>query len=159
MQIRVSLLPVLAVLLTAGSMAQPQPSAPRPKQRPEAIQAIVDAASGAPAELGSHLLLRLVEAGLVKDPEWRAELLDRAFRMAAGAKHPLRIAGAMHTDSDIGVLYAALEPGLDQLSLRCRAVGQMLAIVLLKAGFIWLRSKGSHRIYARGGGTVTSCPY
>jgi predicted RNA binding protein YcfA (HicA-like mRNA interferase family) len=25
---------------------------------------------------------------------------------------------------------------------------------LLKAGFVWLRSKGSHRIYARGGRRV-----
>jgi predicted RNA binding protein YcfA (HicA-like mRNA interferase family) len=26
--------------------------------------------------------------------------------------------------------------------------------VLLKAGFLWLRSKGSHRIYAKGGRRV-----
>jgi len=26
--------------------------------------------------------------------------------------------------------------------------------ILLKAGFVWLRSKGSHRIYAKGGRRV-----
>ncbi len=37
--------------------------------------------------------------------------------------------------------------------------------MLLKAGFVWLRSKGSHRIYAKGGRRVVvpfhsnaSCP-
>jgi predicted RNA binding protein YcfA (HicA-like mRNA interferase family) len=28
------------------------------------------------------------------------------------------------------------------------------AAMLLKAGFVWLRSKGSHRIYAKGGRRV-----
>lgn len=27
-------------------------------------------------------------------------------------------------------------------------------VMLLKAGFVWLRSKGSHRIYAKGGRRV-----
>ncbi len=120
------------ILLLVAAAAQAQP----PK-RPEAIQMLVDTAARAPAELGAHLLLRMVESKLVADREWRAELLDQAFRMAAGAKHPLGIAFvvgvAQGTDSDIGVLTSALQPGLDQLSIRCRAVTEMLAIESTRA--------------------------
>lgn len=118
--------PAGLMLFVLGAAAQTAPP-----QRPQAIQMLADTAAGAPAEIGAHMLLRMVESNLIADRAWRAELLDQAFRMASGAKHPMRIAGvvglALRTDSDVGMLTSALEPGLDQLSLRCRAVTEMLA--------------------------------
>ncbi len=104
-----------------------------PDQRarlPREIQDVIDQAPAASPELAADILLRLVEAGKVPNKKLKTEILEQVFALAESAHYAMRLAGATssHTDSDVGILVAALGNRLDALSLRCRVVRLMLDI-------------------------------
>ncbi len=100
--------------------------------RPRDIVALVDTTSGAPPELSADILLRLVESNLIREDAWRRELIERAFFSAAGARHPMPVRGApgitAASSTDVVALRMSLDLGFDTLSLRCRAVSQMIRL-------------------------------
>jgi hypothetical protein len=99
---------------------------------PREIQDLINQSAAAPPELAADILLRLVEAGKIPDQKIKTELLEQAFVLAGSARFPLRLIGATveggNMDSDVGVRWRALENGLDTLSLRCRAIRNMLNV-------------------------------
>ena len=95
---------------------------------PAEVQALVDTARGAPAEFAADALLRV--AGLDKlDKAYRMELLEDAFRLAAGAQQPLKRRPAFFQfEGQTGFLERAWSQDLDAMSLRMRAVALMLPL-------------------------------
>jgi hypothetical protein len=92
------------------------------------IRAIADSALAAPPELAADILLRLVSSGKIADKDRRTGMVETAYRLAPGAKYPLRLvpAKSITTDSMAGVVSNALQEGLDSLSLQTRAISAML---------------------------------
>jgi len=101
-------------------------------KHPKELQSLVDRVPLAPPELASDILIRIATSGKVMDRTWKMEMLEDSFQLAGHAAFPIRIVGAVlqarSTDSDIGVLWAALDEKLDALSLRCRIVHVMLGL-------------------------------
>ena len=108
----------------------------RPKLTAE-IEALRNAAPGAPPELAADILLKLVERGLVPSTPDRLELIEQAFQFATAAKYPFaQIAAvdkARNTDSAPGLRAGALEHGFSAIGLRCRAVRAALPLDKAKA--------------------------
>src|SRR5207249_7663448 len=101
-------------------------------KHPKELQSLVDRVPVAPPELAADILIRIATSGRVTDRTWKIEMLEDAFQLAAPATFATKIVGAVpqarSTDSDIGVLWAALDEKLDALALRCRIVHVMLGI-------------------------------
>src|SRR5882762_796767 len=136
---------VAAFALVLAALGQVRP-VPAPNQtalkRPEEIRSLVDRAPLAPPELGSDILLRLVESNAITDRDWKIELLDEASQLARKAKYPLLVHPAVplayHSDCDIGKLYGALDQKLSGLTLQCRAIRATLALDRKKARDLFL---------------------
>ena len=96
---------------------------------PVEIAQLVDEARTAPAEFAADILIRLAESDKVVDRKWKRELLEEAFRRAAGAQQPVKrdYAGG-NMDTREGYLSLGLDLNLDTLSLQCRVVKAMLLI-------------------------------
>lgn len=79
-----------------------------------------------PTELESHFLLQLVEKGWITSADERRRILEQVFVDARNATYPYRIVLSEPINprggSDVGLLDYALQPGIDALSLRSRAV-------------------------------------
>ncbi len=98
-----------------------------------AVEKILDASQAAPPELAADIKLQLVEKGLIKVKEHRAQALHDAFDLARNAtfKLPLVSTGAgasMSTDSDAGMLAYGAGLHVDTLSLQLRAVQELLRL-------------------------------
>ncbi len=114
---------VLALFAAVVACAETAPLA-------EPYRSLVDLAQAAPPEFGADALLRIVESGKITDRDARRDLVEQAFRLAAGAKFPVRLRALSRTTSDTrtGSLSQAYELKLDALSLESRAVEDMLKI-------------------------------
>lgn len=86
-----------------------------------------------PAEFAADAMIR-VASNAKLDPRLRVKLLTEAFHRAAGAQHPLKMRGSITQPGDTGgYLERAYQQDLDAMSLRMRAVKQMLPIDGAKA--------------------------
>jgi hypothetical protein len=94
------------------------------------LQAITDMAVAVPPEFGADVLMRLVESGRITDRALKISLLDEAFALADSAEQPISREPVVGTDMDTvsGYLANAFFLGLDRLSLRSRAVDDMLPL-------------------------------
>ncbi len=123
----------LFLTIAAVCCAQAETEAP-PK---DPIRMLADTAMAAPPELAADLLIRIAESPKVVDKAFKIELLERAFALAPSAKFKLRLSGTfgrgMSTDSDAGVISAALRDGLDTVSLQSRVVRDLLPLDRAKA--------------------------
>lgn len=94
------------------------------------LKALADSAETVPPELASDSLIRI--AALDASSKDKRLLLERAFQLAESAKYAVNLVGtveqAFDTDSDAGLIQAALSKGLDRLTLQCRVVQLMLSI-------------------------------
>jgi hypothetical protein len=99
------------------------------------FRTLADAAMAAPPELAADVLIRLAESGKVSDKESRTEWLERAFHLAGSAKfaQPRSVGRSITTDSDAGDMHAALQSGLDTLSLQSRVIRAILPLDRTKA--------------------------
>ena len=120
--------PIL-VLLFAGFLQAETPKLPEP------YRSLVELAQAAPPEFAADAMLRVAESGQIKDPDAIRDLVEQAFRMAAGATFRVRMRGVPGTTTDTrsGLLSQAYDLKLDALSLQSRAVRDMLAIDKAKA--------------------------
>ena len=125
-----------AILLGLALNASAQQQRERPKL-PTEIEALRNAAPGAPPELAADILLKLVEWGLVPSKLDRLELIEQAFQFASAAKFPFAqtaaVGKARHTDSAPGLRVGALAHGFSAIGLRCRAVRAALPLDRAKA--------------------------
>ncbi|MGO9227952.1 MAG: hypothetical protein ACLPXM_15945 [Terriglobales bacterium] len=92
----------------------------------------------APAEFAADAMIRL--ASTVKlDPRTRVKLLTEAFQRAAGAQHPYKLHGSITQNGSSGAyLERAYRQDLDTMSLRLRAIQQMLPLDSAKASKLFL---------------------
>lgn len=123
----------LSILAGLTLCSCPGRAADREKpERPEALVKLVDGAAALPAELASDALLSVIESGRITDREWQAQILQDAFRYAGLARYPApaaaAVGAALNTDTDAGMLSAALRDGLDRLSLRCRTIDHLIGV-------------------------------
>ncbi len=92
----------------------------------------------APPEFAADALIRLASNEKL-DSRARVKLLTEAFRWAAEAQHPLKLrASITRTGGAGGFLERAYQQDLDALSLRLRAVQQMLPLDGAKATKLFL---------------------
>lgn len=100
---------------------------------PAGFDALVESANGVAAEFSADALIRLAQAEEA-GPARRRELLEEAFRRAAGAQQPLkRRAILAPRNGPSGFLDRAYAQELDANSLQCRAVRAMLPLDRKKA--------------------------
>jgi len=122
-------------LLLIPALVSQVVSAAEPAKLPQPFQSIFDLASAAPPEFTADALLRMVESGKLADRKARRELVEHAFQLAMSAKFAMRmeaVKGAT-TDTESGSLSQAYALELDVLSLRSRAVRDMLPLDPAKA--------------------------
>jgi hypothetical protein len=108
------------VLLALGMAAEPSPL----RLLVESIPATV------PAEFAADLLIRVADspAASKESVDWRADVYEQAFQLAAGAQEPLptsprsSVQAGLRPDAQYGV------NGLDGLSLRVRALNALLEL-------------------------------
>lgn len=103
-------------------------AAERPRAEVELESVIIDAKT-ARAEVAADALLRIADLELIRDRQSKRELIEDAFRRAAGAQQPVKRkfwSGVI--DSRPGYLAKAYDLDLDRLSLEIRAVRAMLAV-------------------------------
>ena len=112
---------------------QPEPEVSS-KRPPEIIDLLADVRS-VPPEFAADMLITIAESEKVGDTEWKKELLDEAFHVAAGAQYamPQKAVGPYPVDTRVGYLGEAFELKLDGLSLQCRAVRSMARFDKTKA--------------------------
>lgn len=116
--------------------AQKPADAPKKNERqsgaarlPPEAEAIVADARVAPPEFGADALIRVAQSSKVSDAALKRELLEEAFRLAAGAQQPLRRYSVVgDVDTRASYLSYGFDLKLDALSLRCRAVMAMLRL-------------------------------
>jgi hypothetical protein len=115
--------------------AQKSAALPKRERRQEAArltpeaEAIVADARVAPPEFGSDALISVAQSSKVSDASLKRELLEEAFRLAAGAQQPVKRHSVVdNVDTRAGYLSYGFDLGLDALSLRCRVVRAMLRL-------------------------------
>jgi len=92
----------------------------------------------APPEFAADAMIRLASSEKL-DPRTRVKLLAEAFRRAAAAQHPIKLrASITRTGGTGGFLERAYQQDLDALSLRLRAVQQLLPLDSAKATKLFL---------------------
>lgn len=119
---------VIATCLLPGAMGQ-EPA--RPPHGVRQVETLAALAAQMPAEIGAEVLLRLADSPGVPGKQQRV-LIEQALAYSSGAVYPVRITLTPsvneRSDSDIGMLHIALTDGIGALSLRSRAVRQLLKV-------------------------------
>jgi hypothetical protein len=100
-------------------------------ERPPALVDLANRAHSVPAEFAADALLRIAASSQAVDPAWKRQLIEDAFRIAAGAQQPY--ARRAWLKSHGGQAEKAFTQGLDACTLECRAVEAMLALDRRKA--------------------------
>ena len=102
--------------------------------RPVEIENLIYEARTTPPEFAASALLRVAESKKISDIDWKRELIEEAFALAARAQHPVkrRYTGGS-VDTRTGYLNYAYDLKLDRLSLQSRAVRAMIAVNPVKA--------------------------
>lgn len=115
-----------------GSAGAPGKKAEVNTGRPTDVVNVVAGAYYVPAEFGADVLTRLARSGKVADRQWKQELLEEAFRLAANAQLKVRKRDAAlpghSVDTPAGYLSHAYDRKLDALSLRGGVVRAMLGL-------------------------------
>jgi hypothetical protein len=103
-----------------------------------AIQSAIDRARAVPAEFAADAMLRIAALPSL-DAARRISLIEEAFHRAAEAQQPFKRRSAMpQLTSNIGFQQRAYAQNLDALSLRTRAVQEMLPLDPAKARLLFL---------------------
>lgn len=120
----------LVVCLAAGVLsAQPSPEKTTTGGIDRAdVQNLIDRARTAPPEFAADVLITLVESGLVPDHRLRRNLLDEAFSIAGSAQEKIALKRGSGDSPVTSALHGAFRKGIDQASLRSRAVEAMLQL-------------------------------
>jgi len=100
-------------------------------ERPPLLVDLANRAHSVPAEFAADALLRIAGASQGVDPAWRRQLIEDAFRIAAGAEQPYARRAWMPSRG--GLAEKAYTQGLDACTLQCRAVEAMLPLDRSKA--------------------------
>lgn len=114
----------------ASAAAQQGTAAPAQKARlPQQLQLLIDQARALPPEFASDALLRIASASEIKPPT-RRDLLLEAFEVAARSRYSIRERGlpGYEVDTPDGYLGRAFTLGLDELSLKSRAVAALVDV-------------------------------
>jgi hypothetical protein len=113
-------------------------AAPADSPEKAAIQAALDMAHGAPGEFAADALLRIAALDALDSPQ-RVMLIEEAFRRADEAQQPYKRRNAMpNIPSNVQFQQRAFAQDLDALSLRTRAVEEMLPLDAAKARRLFL---------------------
>lgn len=119
---------VVAAFLLPWALGQ-QSARPSPGTRD--VDRLSAFAAQMPPEIGADLLLRLADSPGGSGKQQRI-LIQHALAYASRAVYPVRItltpSVTQRSDSDVGMLHIALTDGIDALSLRSRAVRQLLKL-------------------------------
>jgi hypothetical protein len=113
-------------------------AAPADSTQKAAIQAALDMARGAPGEFAADALLRIAALDSLDGPR-RVTLIEEAFRRADEAQQPYKRRNAMpNIPSNVQFQQRAFAQDLDALSLRTRAIQEMLPLDAAKARQLFL---------------------
>jgi hypothetical protein len=94
------------------------------------VQAIIAMArmSNVAPEFGADALITLVESGLIPDRRLQHDLLEEAFALAANAQEKIALKRGSGDSATTSALHGAFRNGIDQASLRARAVESMIRL-------------------------------
>jgi acetyl esterase/lipase len=111
------------------------------RQIPSEIESLIGEVRSVLPEFAANALLRIIESAKIRDTEWKEELIEEAFYLAAKSQYPVKrnyLPGSS-IDTREGYLSYAFELKLDVLSLQCRAVRAMLLVNKHKARDLFSR--------------------
>ncbi len=120
---------VAACLPVAVLCAQPSINEEKPARNVidrSDVQAVIAMARSVPAEFGADAMITLVEHGLIADRRAAQSLLEEAFTLAGNAQEKIALKRGSGDSPITGALHGAFRNGIDQASLRARAVEAML---------------------------------
>jgi hypothetical protein len=118
----------LAIAAIGPGAAFQSRSGDRPRRDP-AIEALVFETSNVQPEFAADALIRIAASGQVSDPDWKRELLERAFQRAGAVREAhRRTAFPVDPDTRPGALVQAYDTRLDRVSLQSRVVLAMLPL-------------------------------
>ena len=107
---------------------------------PAGMDALLDAARGAPAEFAADASIRMAALDQLEKAR-RIELLEQAFQKASGAQQPYkRHATFGRLNNSSGFLNRAYGLDLDAMSLRLRAIEALLPLDAQKARELFLKT-------------------
>jgi hypothetical protein len=113
-------------------------AAPVDPAQKDAIQAALDMARGAPGEFAADALLRIAALDAL-DAQQRVKLIEEAFHRADEAQQPYKRRNAMpNIPSNVQFQQRAFAQDLDALSLRTRAIEEMLPLDAAKGRQLFL---------------------
>ncbi len=94
------------------------------------VQAIIAMArmSTVAPEFGADALITLVESGLIPDRRLQHDLLEEAFALAGNAQERIALKRGSGDSATTSALHGAFRNGIDQASLRARAVESMIRL-------------------------------
>src|SRR5580704_16557856 len=90
------------------------------------VQSVIAMARSVPAEFGADAMITLVEHGLIPDRRAAQSLLEEAFTLAGNAQEKIALKRGSGDSPITGALHGAFRNGIDQASLRARAIEAML---------------------------------
>jgi hypothetical protein len=134
--IRVFLILILGLAVNAGGQKPAHNKGgndhSRYPARPAETENLVNVARGLPAEFAADALIRIARSPRTKNPEWKREILDEAFRLTSDVQQPIKrrvvpLPG-IPVDTRSGYLSYAFDLKLDALSLRSRIINAMLEV-------------------------------
>lgn len=96
------------------------------------ISALIAEARLAQPELAADILLKIARSKKLRDENWRLNLIEEALRAADDAQYGVRRqsipVGGLPVDTQPGYLEYAFDLKLDRLSLKARAIEQLLEV-------------------------------
>jgi hypothetical protein len=120
---------LLLFLLSFGIAQKPAKSNVLPFKRPPEIETLVNEAFFLPDEFGSNLLIKIEQSSLIKDDNWKKEILEKALSLSENAQNPIKkrlaIKGISTENREV-FLSIALNQKLDKMSLQLSIVREML---------------------------------
>jgi hypothetical protein len=99
------------------------------ERSPEMLQ-LINIVEWAPSEFAADMLITIADSPKVAEADWKKELLQEAFRVAAKCKYrmPQKAVGPYPVDTRAGYLGLAFGLRMDTLSLQCRVIQSMLPL-------------------------------
>lgn len=127
-------------LRARGFVTAPQrvsEAAPIRRRNPELVR-LIDELRAAPPEFAADSMIKL-SAHPDVDDKWKAEILEEAFRIAFDAQHPykMKLLSESQTETRSGYKSMAFDLRMDRLSLRLRAILNLLQLDPKKARSLW----------------------
>lgn len=102
---------------------------PQKQRRPVELENLVGMIQAGVPEFATDSLVKVIENDIIKDRQWKIEILEEAFRLSSSVAHKFKKHSVVgNIDTRYGYLSYAYDLNFDELSLKCRAIRAILPL-------------------------------